>query len=49
MMGIKGPPPQPPFRFSTRYPIAGIVQLFNFSTAPKALRAFPVASRRAFC
>ena len=24
-------------------------KLFNFSPAPKALRAFPVASRRAFC
>jgi hypothetical protein len=43
-LGKMGQTPQPPFRFPTRSPIAGIVQLFNFSTfqpfnfstAPKA-------------
>lgn len=32
----------PPFRFPTRYPIAGIVQLFNLST-------FPVPGLAPFC
>lgn len=37
-----GHAPSPPFRFPTRYPIAGIVQLFNLST-------FPVPGLAPFC